>query len=448
MSKTFFKGKIWFVITILSIACGILGFYVFRGYSLSDKYRRELENTYRHSLTELSEYMSNIENTLQKGLYVNTSKQQHNIAALLLSESNGAVSAMSRLPLANINLENVSKFISQVGDFAIYISGELSSGKTLSDDEIKSLHELFSYAKKVNENIKNVISYFSDGKNILDISESINENSGDEPYVNTGFKELNEVFVDYPTLIYDGPFSDHITRREPKLLQDASDINEDEQKKVAAKFLNVEENSLRKIGESGGNLPLTKFAINENIEISVTKKGGYVNYMINSLNSGESVLSTEDAVNVAKEFLKSQGYDQMKESYFSSVNGICTINFAYIEDNITCYSDLIKVGVSLDNGEIMFFEATGYIMNHVKRSRPENIISLEEAKKSLNQTLEIKEYSMAFSPTSGLNEVLCYEFECYSMETNEHVLIYVNAETGYEEKIFIVRTSQDGTVVV
>lgn len=443
------RNKISWATVLFATLAVILGFSTFRGYTLSTRYKRELENSYRHSLEELAEYTSNIENTLQKGLYVNTAKQQHNIAAELMTESNGAISAMARLPLADVDLENVNKFISQVGDFALYISSQISAGRTLSESEIKSLHELSSYARQVNESIKNVLFHFQNGYNsIVEMSEHINNNSGDEPNVNTGFKELNEIFVDYPTLIYDGPFSDHITRMEPKLLKDAENLSEEQQKEVAAKFLDVDKDELKKIGESGGTMPITKFSLNDQTEISVTQKGGYVDYVVNSGYAMSSNLSSTDAINIAKYFLEKQGYHQMKESYFSSVNGICTINFAYVEDGITFYSDLIKVGISLEDGKIMLFEATGYIMNHSEREIPTDILTKEEAQRSLNNTLRVEEQSTAFSPTSGLNEVLCYEFKCYSTETNEQLLIYVNAQTGYEEKIFILRNSENSRVVV
>ena len=42
----------------------------------------------------------------------------------------------------------------------------------------------------------------------------------------------------------------------------------------------------------------------------------------------------------------------MKESYFSTNDGICTINFAYMEDDVVCYPDLIKVNVALDTGNV------------------------------------------------------------------------------------------------
>ncbi len=45
-------------------------------------------------------------------------------------------------------------------------------------------------------------------------------------------------FKDYPTLIYDGPFSDHISRQTPKGLPEKL-ISKEQAKKIALDFLNL-----------------------------------------------------------------------------------------------------------------------------------------------------------------------------------------------------------------
>ena len=57
----------------------------------------------------------------------------------------------------------------------------------------------------------------------------------------------------------------------------------------------------------------------------------------------------------------------MKESYYVINDGICTINYAYSQDGVTCYPDLVKVAVALDTGGVVEYNATGYIMNHTDR---------------------------------------------------------------------------------
>ena len=138
--------------------------------------------------------------------------------------------------------------------------------------------------------------------------------------------------------------------------------------------------------------------------------------------------------------------ESFKESYYSVSDNICTINFAYTANEIIYYSDLVKVGVSLQTGEIVSFCATGYIMNH--KTRPEKAVTLsaDEAKEYVNKNLEITGSQLAFIPTAGKFEVLTYEFRCKS--DNNDILVYINADTGAEEQLYIVLKSDNGVLVI
>ena len=91
----------------------------------------------------------------------------------------------------------------------------------------------------------------------------------------------------------------------------------------------------------------------------------------------------------------------MKETYFLKQEGVMTINYAYSQEGVIAYPDLIKVKVALDNGEVLGIETTGYLNNHTQRDVSNIKISKEEAKKNLNKNLEIQSEGMAIIPQSG-----------------------------------------------
>ena len=124
---------------------------------------------------------------------------------------------------------------------------------------------------------------------------------------------------------------------------------------------------------------------------------------------------------------------------------VCTVNFAYIQEGVVCYPDLIKVSVALDNGEVTGFETTGYVMSHTERTFPEMKISADEAEDKVSDELEVLSYGVAVIPTDGKYEVLCHEFKCET-EDKRHCIVYINAETGAEEKIFVLIESESGTL--
>lgn len=64
---------------------------------------------------------------------------------------------------------------------------------------------------------------------------------------------------------------------------------------------------------------------------------------------GEQNISPEDGVQIGKDFLSQKGYQNMKETYYMVQSGNVVINYAYSQDDVVVYSDLIKVKIALDN---------------------------------------------------------------------------------------------------
>ena len=132
----------------------------------------------------------------------------------------------------------------------------------------------------------------------------------------------------------------------------------------------------------------------------------------------------------------------MKPTYYLKQGGTVTINYAYLQDNVTIYPDLIKVKIALDNGEVLGMETTGYLNNHTQRTIETPSISLEKAKASLNKKLSIISEDLAIIPTEWNTEIFCYEFKGRVDDTD--FLVYVNAQTGKEENILVIIDTPDG----
>ena len=140
--------------------------------------------------------------------------------------------------------------------------------------------------------------------------------------------------------------------------------------------------------------------------------------------------------------IEEDAYEQLK-NYMSEVKR----HFAYTKDSVVCYTDLIKVSVALDNGKVVGFESQGYIMNHTDRTFPAIKVDENEAKKKVSPLLTILAHEMCIIPTSGKNEVYCHEFKCQNGSGN-HYIVYVNAQTGAEEKILILLENASGQLTI
>lgn len=440
------------VVSFVLLIFIVLGTSAIIGHVTAKRYKDTIEYEYTRALGELSNHISNLEIALEKGVYANTATQQHAISAKLLSESNLAKSSLGQLPLNDEDTENINKFIAQVGDFASYMSSNVSRGNGITSDEMKNFKSLRDYAKSISNEINGIATRFSyTGAKINNDSSkyktlSAVAKSMDVPDINSGFHDMNEGFTDYPTLIYDGPFSDHIMQMKPRFLADKEEVTTDFAMQKVASFLGVNKDDVKLVGENASNLSLYDFSCND-ISVAVTKKGGYINYVLNPRTVTNENLGFHEAAEKAREYLNNHGISNMQESYYVISNGECTINYVYEENGITCYPDLIKIGVALDNGEIIKFDSTGYIMNHHKRLLQKASISMDEAMNSVSGMLKINNSRTAIIPTSGYNEVLCYEFECTG-ENNDNVLVYINAQTSMEERILVMLKSDAGILVM
>ena len=182
------------------------------------------------------------------------------------------------------------------------------------------------------------------------------------------------------------------------------------------------------------------------VEISISKKGGFIVEMIRNRDVKEHKLSDEDAVKKGSEFLDKQGFVNMIQTYYLIQDNVITINYAYEENGIVMYPDLIKVKVALDNGEILGVETKGYLNSHTNRNLPKEVITIEEARTSLNPNLEIISERKAVIPKDDKSEKYCYEF--IGRVEEREFLVYINVENSREEEILIILETEGGTLTI
>ena len=180
--------------------------------------------------------------------------------------------------------------------------------------------------------------------------------------------------------------------------------------------------------------------------ISISQKGGHLVFMNYNRDVNVENLSYEEASQKGKEYLSNSGYENMEETYFLNQSGILTINYAYKQDDVVVYPDLIKVKVALDNGEILGLESTGYLNSHQERTLKEAQLTIDEAKQNLNPDLEILSEGKAIIPTEWKTELECYEFKGKVDDTN--FLVYVNVENGRDENILVIIDTPNGTLTL
>ncbi len=441
---------------ILSIV--IISLTVFSTYLLTEKKSLEntVENNYNRAFHELVGYVDDIDTLLQKSMLVSSAAQMSSISSELFRQTTAAKACLGQLPVSEVQLEGTEKFLSQVGDFTYALSQNVINSNDITDNDYKSLSDLGKYATSLNDKLIKMqqdiyngdINFGTVKKNAKQYLEnSASAASGD---IYTQFENVEKEFQEYPSLIYDGPFSDHIENIKPVMLENSKEITKEEGLEIAKKFLEDRGQNLAYSGESE-NTPIDSYSYsavmdNREIYISISTKGGFPVYFLDTREVTNEELDFNNAVAYAKNFLAKKGYTSLKQRYYDKSNNIATINFAYTQGNIICYSDLIKVKVALDNGEIVGMESNGYIMNHRHRNFEEVSISEETARSYINKHLSVDSSNLALIPKDSKKEVLCYEFK--GNHNGKNFLVYINAKTGQEEQILMLIESEEGILTI
>lgn len=409
-------------------------------------YQQLVKISQERALSELGDYISNITLSLQKGMYANTPPMIANLSSSLWREATGAKTSLSQLESGGNELYNTYKFLSQVGEFTMALNRKVAADEQISEEERKQLDELLKFAKSLSDQINYMQSMYENDALSFDAKKQglLLSDTADQQKLSyiEGIGNAEQTLTDYPTLLYDGPFSDNIDQKESALLKTTDPVSREDARKIAASFCGVDPSQVADAGDEEGKMPAYLFSVDQKT-INITKNGGFVAYMLCGDFAGEEKLDQRQAVEIAKKHLEKHGYKNMKESYFATDDGICTINFAFVDNDIVCYPDLIKVNVSLDTGQVCGIDARGYIMNHKDRKIPEDIVSVDKARESLNKNLIVENAQKAYIPKANGDEELTYEFFCKGKD-GQDVLVYINVDTLEESEILLLLYTDGG----
>lgn len=421
------------------------------GFWMSYGLRMNIEYSYQRSLSELADHMSNINVALLKAKYAGTTPQLVGIASEIRSESTAAKAALSEISVSDVNFESTSKYISQVGDYANSLSMSITENRKLTSSDRNTINLLSTNSSKLAQQLNDLVADVQSGKLTLFKSERAINNLEETktksvPVVQSGFQSIENNLSSLPSLIYDGPFSDNVLKKLPELTKNKPQISREDARGVAARFLGVNAKTVANDGETAGNLPTYNFKCGTK-SIFISKLGGYAVRVLDSRAVPKLKLDAGAAAEKADAFLKSRGINSMAKSYYLVNNNICVINYAYVQSNVTCYTDLMKVGVALDNGDIVSFDQTGFIMNHKNRTFPKIKITSKYAQSLLSPAVKPQKETLALVPVGGTGEALCYEFKCKA-DDGTNVIDYFNAENGNEQQVLILMQTPGGILVM
>lgn len=431
------------VVSFLSFMIMVISILIIKEQKYSEKLESQVVGEYQNSYAELNEKLENINILLKKAVYATSSQKIALLSTEIYSETKQAIKTLDKLSGEKESHKILNRFLSQAGEYSLLISEELTVRDTeITAQQQRNLRILSDFASLISETVSE--SHIDSENLSFWVTELTDEVRKDN--IENFDNELNKIessIEEYPDIIYDGTNSDYIEKPEPEMLKNEDEITVSKANETANKIFNSQ---LYPDGEFEENFIEGYNFTNGNYTVKISKKGGILVAFYKNKDVNERKLSYEQVLLRAERFIEDKAYSNMRAIYHRIENNICIINFAFVDGQTLCYTDLIKVGVALDNGEIVLFEALEYIANHKNRVFESLGTTEEDARAVLPVSLTVKSSAIALIPTEALKEVRCYEFICSGYD-NEDVLVFVNVSNLETEEIFILSQDKNGTII-
>lgn len=446
------KGKKAAIIT-LSITTGILalstiGLGVGLGISQhnSMNYRTDLENVYNNNFYNLLDSVNNLENKLSKTLSASSGSTYQR--KMLLEASKNASEAeisVSQLPLSQREIQDTIKLVNQISGYTSTLATKLSEGQSLTQSEMETLAKVHESVLNLKAQLNDFEKRLNGGYSILDGSLDIDEETNSFTRSLTSLKNND---VEYPTMIYDGPFSDSVVNSKVKGLTGVAVTKVQAAENIEKTFKNSAEIEFE--GETKGRFETYNFRVtntdNEKLFVQVTKIGGHILTISGAGENGESSVEKDKAKEIALKFASDNGVEDGEVVWSDSIENDFYLNIAPKSNGIILYPDLVKVKINLTSGTIIGYDATTYFTNHVQRSLSKGKLSLDEAVGRVPSNFEIVQKRLVLSPLDYNREVVCIEVEADNAGSTYY--FYFNAENGSLENVLKVINTDNGSLLM
>ncbi len=287
------KGwKAFLIIMAILLLSAIIVLSVFLGISKSqeEKWMANSEYGYENAYYTLTDSLLNMENNLSKLRVVRSENLINEMLVEVAMNSQTAVANLTTLSYSGYDMGSAIKYCNQVGDYCRYLAQKVATGGKLTDEERSNLDGLYQATFKLGKALGEVKESLVAGNKIVEGIGKLNVN-----FVNvaTGIVDGS---IEYPSLIYDGAFSDSLTDREVKGLE-GEDISPEGQDDYIKRILSgYDVSAVEFITENDNGFVSYMYQVtlaDGNIaSVQIAKQGGAIVMWDTSFDSQEPTLSS------------------------------------------------------------------------------------------------------------------------------------------------------------
>ncbi len=429
----------------LAVALIVASFLAISSFLQAKASAQALEDVYTQRLLETQEHLQAIALKLNKMPVASDDRTLCELLTGISKQADGVVSNLSALPLSHVAMGDTVKFCNQLSDYALGLALSLAGGAKLTEAQLQQLEDMQSQCTLL-------LGQFVLARDAM-VEQSLLLRAQDSVYyaqAQMDQRPLEQVSnkdngMDYPTMIYDGAFSDARHYGRPKALGTTT-INEAQAQELAVRFLGTDRVQEAKPGASTEG-PLASFGVNltlkdgSQLTAEVTKTGGKLLWIVPEHASFPQKLTLQECEVAAKKFLQVHGYGVMEANHYQVYDGLAVINFVATQDGVLLYPDLIKLQMRMDTGEVVGLESNNYLMNHEKREGLTPSLTETQARERASSRLQVSGTRLCLIPFRDA-ERLCYELSG-TWQDNEY-RVYIDAKTGEEVQVLMMIKTSDG----
>lgn len=367
----------------LGVVTLALGSMLTYGWINMDGMTADMATIHTESMYELNSIVDNLDTNLAKARVANTRNEQVKLLSNVAIESEMAETLLERLPVDTQFTQNVTSFVNKMGDSAQSMLYSVASGKKLTDSQIATIEHMYKTNLQLKQSI-NELTANCTGKEMLKAMRGKKDN-----LMLLSFGEMENNVVETPKEIHDGPFAENIKKVSAKNLAGLEEITCAQAEKLAAKYFESYNISDVKCtgevtAESLTCYNVTMQTKDGEMSAQLSKQGGKVVEFNSYKDCNDKNFSVERCVDIAQDFLKALGFKNMKAVWTSENGTTCNLNFAYEQNGVVIYPDMVKVKVCEERGIVTGMEGLAYVLNHTQRELGSAKISKSDAKAVLN----------------------------------------------------------------
>ena len=300
-----------FIFAFATIALGIAWGVESRKKNVeAEEYRVTIENNYRRSYYDFRYELSSADDLLNKALVSSGRATQQKL--LTDAGAHLAKAVASASVVSTVKKNGALAFVNKAGDFSSFLALKIGRGEELSEEDYDDLTSVYVSLTALERILKeNEDEINKNGFSFIDTLGGENDFASKLQGVQTD--------IEYPSLIYDGAFSDSLEERTPKGIR-GDNLSIEEAQEIAKAYLS-EDDEPQYVTSENGDIPSYIFESGDKY-LTITQRGGLLVSLTSNMKATRKHHTESECEEIGKAYLNKIGLENMTAVWISDYDNV------------------------------------------------------------------------------------------------------------------------------